>query len=92
MKSYDVHHSIGEEVYFFREKSILKSIIDKIKIYEERPYTLMNSEENETLNAKQGISIQYLLCISSEEYQTNYDWVEQRDVSASRDELIAKIK
>lgn len=98
MKSYNVKYSVGQEVYIISKKAIYKSKIDKIRVTEQRPYGLMNASPQQIEDAKEGISIDYLVVVESTGYGTNgsmmigFDWYNQRDVFSERDELISQIK
>lgn len=87
MKSYNVKYERGTEVYVLQNKTISKSIIYQIRIYEKAPYV----DGNNNMKEMDGITIEYLIGIDNGASYTSYDWYKQEDVFLSKDELINQI-
>ena len=98
MKSYNVKYDVGQEVYMLNKKAIYKSKIEKIRIVEQKPFgvDVVNATKEQQEDAKEGICIEYLFVVDIEDYgnsqKISYDWYNQADVFAQREELIDRIK
>ena len=95
MKTYDVKYDINQEVYILTGKKIYQSKVEKIRIVQSRPYIKF-----EGMKQMNGIEIEYLVIVSEEEYgestprsrKIGFDWYNQDDVFATKEELIQSIK
>jgi hypothetical protein len=88
MKSYDVKFEIGQDVFTLMNKKILKSKIDKIRITEQRPCKIM--KDNKWVNDKT-VKIEYLLLVEQNDRNLSYDYFDQDDVAASKEEILSKL-
>jgi hypothetical protein len=95
MRKYNVKYEVGQEVYVLRSKKITKTVVDKIRVTEQQPWTRGNSDGTHT--EMDGIEIDYLveterLPFGANGTHSSYDWYNQEDVFTNKEELIAKIK
>lgn len=89
MKKYNVKYEVGQEVYILESKKISKTVIDKIRITEQKPY--MKGNSNGTYTEMDGIKIDYLIETKRTQVSSSYDWYNQEDVFTNKDELITQI-
>jgi hypothetical protein len=87
MKTYNVKYERGTEVYILQNKKIIKSSIEKIRIYEKAPY--IDADNN--MKEMDGVTIEYLVEIDNGASYRSYDWYKQEDVFLSKDEVLRQI-
>ena len=71
MKKYNVKYEVGQEVYILESKKISKTVIDKIRITEQKPY--MKGNSNGTYTEMDGIKIDYLIETKRTKVSSSYD-------------------
>ncbi len=99
MKTYNVKYDVGQKVFVLLSKKAIETEIQKIRITEQCPANWVNAPSNEMQDGKDGISIEYLVQVdydSSNKIMNgqgvfNFDWVNQRDIYLTKEELILHI-
>jgi len=93
---YNEKYNLKQEVYIITNSTIYKTIVEKIRVTKQEPYSLISSDIVEVENAKNGICIEYFVMCNMDSNanlrRCEYDWFYEANVFSTKTEAIVTMK